>query len=93
MKMTYSTIEELMSSCCNSKLKRNVSSVLRERLVPWSFISASVDGDICRSEFSSPIEGIDREHHLSCKISPGNEHWHFSICDPGVIPAMPRTDY
>ena len=93
MKMTYRTLEELMSSCCNSKLKSNVSSVLTGELVSWSFVSASVNGDFSGSEFSSPIEGTNLEHHLSCKIGPWKEHWHYSICVPGAIPAMPCMNF
>lgn len=93
MKMTYRTLEELMSSCCSSKLKSNVSSVLGERLIPWSFVSASVNGDICRSEFSSPTEETGLEYRLSCKIGPRKEHWHYSICAPGAIPAMPCVNF
>ena len=92
MTKTFRTLEELMSSCCSSELKSNVSSVLRNECDPWSFVSASVDGDICRSEFAAPIEGTDLENHISCKISPQKEHWHFSVCAPGTIPAMPCTE-
>lgn len=58
MKKTFNSLEELMSSCSNSKLKSNVSSILRSRIIPWSFVSASMDGDICSSEFSLPIKGV-----------------------------------
>ena len=93
MKRVYHSLEELMSSCCNSTLKSCVSSVLTGKLVPWSFVSASMNGDFSGSEFSSPIEGTDLEHHLSCKIGPRKEHWYYSICVPGVIPAMPRVNF
>ncbi len=57
MKQTYDSLEELMSSCATSVLKSNVSSILRSRIIPWSFVSASMDGDICSSEFSSCSPG------------------------------------
>lgn len=93
MKVIYNTLEELMSSCGNSELKSNVSAVLRNDCIPWSFVSASADGDICQSEFSSPIDGTEQEHHLSCKIGPRNERWHFSTCNLGTIPALPYMGF
>lgn len=93
MKQTYDSLEELMSSCSSSVLKSNVSLILRSRIIPWSFVSASTDGDICSSEFSSPIKGTDQQHHLSCRIDAWKEHWHFSTCAPGTIPSIPRAEF
>lgn len=89
MEKEYRSLKELMSSCGNSKLKWSVSSVLRNKPIPWSFVSASVDGDICRSEFSSQIEGTNVEYHLSCQIIPGRESRYSCVCDSGTIPVIP----
>lgn len=74
MKRIYNSLEELMSSCCSSELKNCVSSVLRsDKHIKWNLLSASVDGDVCRSEFAAPVEGTDLVHRLSCEITPRRE--------------------
>ena len=80
MKRVYNSLEELLSSCWNSELKREVSSVLRnDEYIKWNFVSASIDGDVCRSEFAAPVEGTDLVRHLSCEVSPRRERQHSSI--------------
>lgn len=92
MKEIYNSLEELMSSCATSTLKSFVSSVLRgNEYIAWSFVSASVDGDICRSEFASSVEGADLVRRLSCKITPRGECRHTFIC--GFAPAVARGNF
>ncbi len=80
MKMIYNSLEELRSGCTTSALLGHVASVLScNEYIKWSFVSASVDGDECRSEFSAQIKDSDLERRLSCRINPQVESWHTSI--------------
>lgn len=74
MKKVYNSLEELLSSCTTSSLKSGVSSVLRnDEHVKWNFVSASMDGDVYRSEFTAPVEGTDLVRRLFCEITPERE--------------------
>jgi len=79
MKMFYNSLEELRSGCATSALLGHVASVFsRNEYIKWSFVSASVDGDECRSEFRAQIKDSDLERRLSCRINP---RW-----NPGIRP-------
>lgn len=92
MKMVYNSLEELLSSCCNSELKSDVSSVLRnDEHIKWNFVSASMDGDVCRSEFAAPVEGTDLVRRLFCEITPERERQYSFIS--GFAPTRTRVNF
>lgn len=80
MVTSLNSVQELMSSCVNSELKRLVSFVLRKnKYINWKLVSYSDNGDRCSSEFVSPIVNSDRNHHLSCEVTPEGEYHHYSV--------------
>ena len=80
MVTSFNSVQELMSSCDNSKLKRHVSSVLRlDQYIRFKLISCSEDDDRCYSEFERPIDNSDQKYHLSCVVTPGGEYHHYSV--------------
>ena len=86
MKRVYHSLEELMSSCCNSTLKSHVSSVLSSnQYVKWRFVCASEAGDICRSEFASPVGSTGLTYRLYCQVHPNGERRYSFIS--GFTPA------
>lgn len=82
MKMFYNSLEELMSGCSSSELISCVSSVLgNNEYIKWRFLFVSVDGDVGRSEFASPIKGTDLVRRLSCEVDARGERLHTFISD------------
>lgn len=89
MKMVYNSLEELMSCCSNSTLISCVSSVLgNNKHINWEFLFASVDRDVGRSEFASPVKGTDLVRRLSCEVDAHGERLHTFIS--GFTPATVR---
>ena len=87
MKQKFDSFEELMSRCGNSELKHQVSSILSDdKYIKWNFMSASMDGEVCRSEFTAPAKAPGWTHRLSCTLIPRKETRHYSIC--GLTPAQ-----
>ena len=80
MRKTYNSLEELMSSCGNSKLKSLVSSVLTDnKYISWDFVSAASNEDECCSEFISSIKDTDLMFHLSWKVNTTGQYGHILI--------------
>ena len=48
-------------------------------------MTCSLEGDVCRSEFSSPIENSGRAYHLSCELNPNGEYGYISIVDSMMV--------
>ena len=86
MKLTFKSLDEFLSGCSTSALRNHVSSVLRDdKYIRWGFVSCSVEGNVCRSEFSSPIENSGRAYHLSCELNQNGEYWYTSIVDSMMV--------
>lgn len=52
------------------------------KYIAWSLVSCSNEGDVCRSEFSAPIENSNMEYHLSYKMNSGGWRGHIRITSP-----------
>lgn len=80
----YNSVEELLNGCASSALKSHVSSVLENnQYIAWDLVSCSENGDVIRSEFTSPIESSDLAFHLSCEINAKGEHAQITTRVPG----------
>lgn len=81
MTTSFNTIQDLMSSCGNSRLKSMVSFVLKSnKYISWNLISCSVDNEgKCLAEFESQIHNSDQRYHLSSKVTTHGEYHYCSV--------------
>jgi len=83
VKQTFHSLEELLCGCNSSALKNHVSSVLRNnKYVAWNLVSRFAEGDVCRSEFISPMKNSELVQHLSCEINARGQFSHISTAVP-----------
>lgn len=80
MKMVYNSLEELVSSCCNSELKSCVSSVLgNNKRKPWSLLSCSEEGEVCRADFVCRDEAGGSVSRLSYEFNEKGQFGHITV--------------
>ena len=69
IKQEFHSIEELLSSCSSSELRRFVSSQIKNKSdLGWSLVACLADDDGWFSEFVAPVEGTDLMHRLTWRI-------------------------
>lgn len=76
-----------MRSCSSSSLKSLVSSVLRmNKYIKWDLESCSVEDDVGKADFVSPIAKTNLVHRLSYQINERGQFGHMEITE--LTPAV-----
>lgn len=87
---TYTSLDDLMSSCCNSKLIDFVHGVMcSPAFAGWSFISASADGEINRIVLASRSGFPGKVFRLCWECSPASDRGHIDLVDSAMV-SWPR---
>lgn len=83
----YHSLEELTRSCSNSSLESMVRAVLgMTKYIKWDLVSCSVEDDVGKADFVSPIEKTNLVRRLSCETNKRGQFGHMEITE--LTPAV-----